>query len=254
MNALVRILGLPACCLSKVPGLGPLVRAAATTVGQKIVMAITGLALCGFLVVHLAGNLNLYAGEEKFNKYAEALHSLGPLLAVAEIGLFAMFAGHLGLAISTTAMNRAARSSRYAVRETKQGVFALPNGGASSWMLVTGCLVLVFLVMHIADMKLKINPLVDYGPALQTVDGQTTVNSFRAVRRVLSTPVNACVYFVGIFALGIHLTHGFRSAFHSLGLNHPRWDGLLRLVSLLFGWVIAAGFISLIVWAFAAPR
>lgn len=254
MNALVRVLSLPACCLSRVPGIGPLVRAASTTVGQKIVMAITGLALCGFLVAHLAGNLKLYAGEQSFNDYAKMLHSLGPLLAMAEIGLFAVFAGHLGLAISTTAMNRAARRSRYAMKETKQGVFALPQGGASNWMLATGCLVFVFLVMHIADMKLKINPLVDYQPAIETHGDQVSVNEFLAVRQVLSSPVNAVMYFVGLFALGIHLTHGVRSAFHSLGLNHPRWEPLLKLVSLLFGWLIAAGFISLIAWAFAAPR
>ncbi len=88
-----------------------------------------GLSLCGFLVVHLGGNLLLYAGEEKFNAYAHALHSQGALLKIAEIGLFTLFAGHLGLAISTGAMNKAARQQTYAVKESKQGIFALPAGG-----------------------------------------------------------------------------------------------------------------------------
>lgn len=250
MNALVRVLSLPACCLAKVPGFKPIVRAASTSVGQKIVMAITGLALCGFLITHLAGNLNLYAGEKAFNDYADMLHSFGPLLALAEVGLFAVFAAHLALAVSTTAMNRLARSGSYAMKESKQGLFALPAGGASSWMLVTGLLILVFLIMHIADMKLKLNPLVDYQPAKVSLpDGEERMNEFRVVRQVLTNPVNAVVYFVGIFALGIHLTHGFRSAFQSLGLNHSRWDSFLRVLSLLFGWVIAGGFISLIAWA-----
>jgi hypothetical protein len=81
LNALLRILSLPVQLLSKVPGLGPFVKVLSTTVGQKILMAITGLSLCGFLVAHLGGNLKLYAGEQAFNDYAHALHSLGPLLA-----------------------------------------------------------------------------------------------------------------------------------------------------------------------------
>ncbi len=254
MNALVRILSLPACCLAKVPGLGPLVRAASTSVGQKVVMAITGLALCGFLVAHLAGNLKLFAGEAEFNHYAETLHSLGPLLAIAEIGLFAVFVAHLGLAVSTTAMNRAARGASYEMKESKQEHFALPKGGASNWMLLTGVLVLGFLVMHIADMKLKRNPLVDYGPAMQTPGDPSVMSEFKVVRQVLSNPPNAIVYFIGIFALGIHLTHGVRSACQSLGINHPRWNSLLKNFSLLFGWVIAGGFISLIAWGLGAAR
>jgi hypothetical protein len=138
LNALLRILSLPVQLLAKVPGLGPFVKVLSTTVGQKILMALTGLSLCGFLVAHLGGNLKLYAGEQSFNDYAHALHSLGPLLAAAEVGLFATFALHIGLAISTAAMNRIARQKDYAVKETKQGVFILPNGGASSWMMLTG--------------------------------------------------------------------------------------------------------------------
>ena len=109
MDALLRTLSLPAQILSRVPGLGPLIKVCSTTVGQKLLMAISGLSLCGFLVAHLAGNLKLYAGEQAFNDYAHALHSLGPLLAAAEIGLFATFALHIGLAISTGAMNKVAR-------------------------------------------------------------------------------------------------------------------------------------------------
>lgn len=251
LNALLRLLSLPATLLARLPGCGPLVRVCSTSVGQKILMACTGLALCGFLVAHLAGNLKLYAGEQAFNDYAHALHSLGPLLAAAEIGLFATFAVHIGLAISTAAMNRVARQKQYAVRDSKQPPFALPSGGASNWMLVTGVLVLVFLTMHITDMKLKANPGVDYPKAADSVG--IADNEFRVVKTVLSTPLNAIVYFVGIFALGIHLSHGFRSALQTLGVHHKRWNVILKWLSIGFGWAIAAGFISLIAWAFASP-
>lgn len=246
MDALLRTLSLPAQILSRVPGLGLLVKVCSTTVGQKILMAISGLSLCGFLVAHLAGNLKLYAGEQSFNDYAHALHSLGPLLAAAEIGLFAMFALHIGLAISTGALNKVARGKDYFIKETKQGVSILP-GGASSWMMVTGLVVLFFLVCHIIDMKLKVGPGVDYSPALNAE--KIADNEYQAVKAVLSTPSRAFVYIVGLVALGIHLSHGIRSALQTLGVNHRRWNFILQWVCVALAWTLAAGFISLVIWA-----
>ena len=246
MDALLRTLSLPAQILSRVPGLGLLVKVCSTTVGQKILMAISGLSLCGFLVAHLAGNLKLYAGEQSFNDYAHALHSLGPLLAAAEIGLFAMFALHIGLAISTGALNKVARGKDYFIKETKQGVSILP-GGASSWMMVTGLIVLFFLVCHIIDMKLKVGPGVDYSPALNAE--KIADNEYQAVKAVLSTPSRAFVYIVGLVALGIHLSHGIRSALQTLGVNHRRWNFVLQWVCVALAWTLAAGFISLVIWA-----
>jgi succinate dehydrogenase / fumarate reductase cytochrome b subunit len=246
LDALLRTLSLPAQILSRVPGLGLLVKVCSTTVGQKILMAISGLSLCGFLVAHLAGNLKLYAGEQSFNDYAHALHSLGPLLAAAEIGLFAMFALHIGLAISTGALNKVARGKDYFIKETKQGVSILP-GGASSWMMVTGLIVLFFLVCHIIDMKLKVGPGVDYSPALNAE--KIADNEYQAVKAVLSTPSRAFVYIVGLVALGIHLSHGIRSALQTLGVNHRRWNFILQWVCVALAWTLAAGFISLVIWA-----
>jgi succinate dehydrogenase / fumarate reductase cytochrome b subunit len=209
-------------------------------------MALTGLALCGFLIAHLSGNLLLFAGEQQFNEYAEKLHSLGPLLALAETGLFVVFMLHLGLALSTTAMNRAARGSSYEVKESKQEGTILSSGGASNWMFLTGVLVFIFLAFHITDLKFKVNPWLDYSPAMT---GEDTANEFQVVRMVLSDLPHAAIYGIGLIALGIHLSHGVRSAFQSLGLSHPRWDGLIKVVGILFAWSIAAGFMSLILWA-----
>jgi succinate dehydrogenase / fumarate reductase, cytochrome b subunit len=247
LNALLRILSLPTQVLSKVPGLGPFVKVLSTTVGQKILMAITGLSLCGFLIAHLGGNLKLYAGEQAFNDYAHALHSLGPLLAAAEVGLFATFVLHIGLAISTAATNNLARQKEYAIKETKQGIFILPNGGASNWMMLTGLIVFVFLVTHILDMKLKANPVVDYSAAMNA--DKVVDNEFHAVKSVLSTKLNAAIYITGLIALGIHLSHGVRSALQTLGVNHKRWNPLLKYGGMLLAWGIAFGFMSLVVWA-----
>ena len=247
MDSANGFLSLPAVWLSNVPGLGPIVKAASTSVGQKILMAITGLLLCGFLVTHLAGNLLLYAGEDAFNHYAESLHSWGPLLAAAETGLFALFVAHIGLALSTSAMNRQARRKQYAEKGSKQAPFALPGGGASGWMFVTGVLIAFFLVVHITDMKLKANPTIDYSSAY-AADSQHA-NEFVAVKLVLTNWGTSWAYVVGLVALGIHLSHGFRSALQTLGINHPRWNRLLQLTGLLFAIAVAGGFLSLLGWA-----
>jgi succinate dehydrogenase / fumarate reductase cytochrome b subunit len=249
LDALLRFLSLPAQLLSRCPGLRPLVKACSTTVGQKLLMAVSGLSLCGFLVAHLAGNLKLYAGEQSFNDYAHALHGLGPVLAAAEIGLFAVFLLHIGLAISLASMNKIARGRDYFMKETKQGIFILPNG-ASSWMMVTGLIILFFLVTHVIDMKLKVGPFVDYTPALN--EEKVAENEFLAVRAVLSTPSRILIYIVSLVALGIHLSHGVRSALQTLGMFHKRWNLILNVIGMLFAWGIAAGFISLVVWAMAA--
>ena len=252
MSALLRILGLPALFLSKVPGLGSVIRALSTSVGQKLLMATSGLSLVGFLIVHLGGNLQLYAGEEVFNAYAAKLHSLGPLLAIAEIGLFSMFALHIGLAVSTAAMNSTARASSYAVKQTKQGLFVLPSGGASNWMMVTGLLIFVFLVSHILDMKLKKGFGVSYPPA--AADAGDATNAFQNVKAVLQHPPHAVLYFVCLIALGIHLSHGIRSALQTFGLNHKNWNFILRWTGFLLAWAIAGGFISVVAWALAVKN
>lgn len=247
MNALLRVLSIPALVMSRIPGLSPIIRALSTSVGQKLLMAISGLSLVGFLVVHLGGNLQLFAGEEVFNAYAEKLHSLGPLLGIAETGLFAMFALHIGLAISTSSMNRRARSTAYDRRDSKQGLSVLPAGGASSWMMVTGVLIFIFLTSHILDMKLKIGPGVDYSAAMD--DTGEVVNSFEAVRAVLSHPLHAGLYLVCMVALGIHLSHGISSALQTLGLHHRNWNWIFRVAGVVTAWTIAVGFMSVVLWA-----
>lgn len=239
MDIVYKTLGLPAELLSKVPGIGPFVKACCTSVGQKILMAITGLSLVGFLVVHLGGNFNLFAGEAAFNGYAEKLHSLGPLLAVAETKLFAIFALHLGLAISTRAMSAQARSSAYEKTESKQSGFLIPNGGAANMMFATGLILGGYVVLHVLDMKLNIWKF------------EAGESKYALVRMVLRDPLHWGLYLVALIALGIHLSHGISSALQTLGISHPRWNKILRCLSVALAWLIAGGFMSLLVWAYA---
>ena len=216
-----------------------LTKAVSTSIGKKIVMAITGLALCGFLVVHLGGNLLLYVGEDDYNHYAHALHAQKMLLAVAEIGLFLMFAGHIWMAVRTKFENDAARPMGYAMKQSKMEESALA-APASSVMWGTGIVVLLFLVLHLVDFRFE----------LRHVDEVKDLEPFAKARVVLTDWVSFVVYIAGSAALGYHVLHGFQSAFQTLGVNHPRYTPIIKFLSILFGVTVAAGFASFPLWAF----
>jgi succinate dehydrogenase / fumarate reductase cytochrome b subunit len=223
-----------------------LFKALSSSVGKKFVMAITGLSLCLFLVIHLSGNLLLYVGEETYNHYAEALHAQGMLLTVAEVGLLLLFAFHLLLAAVTNRENRSARPWGIAYNRKQSKQSGAVDGSAFSpslWMLATGLVVLVFLLLHLADLRFELRPVLDY-------EGKTP---YAKAVAVLTNPLSYCVYFAGSLFLGVHLAHGFSSAFQSLGINHPKWNGLIRWFGILFAIVIAVGFASFaVVWGFAS--
>ena len=220
-----------------------LIKALSTSIGQKIVMAITGLALCGFLVAHLGGNLLLYIGAEHYNNYAHRLHSQELLLLVAEIGLLVMFLLHIWLALKTSSDNSAARPTEYAMRQTKmeQGPLAAP---ASATMLLTGVIVLVFLLVHLSDFRWF--DLRHHVPA-----DKAAPLPFAKTVMILKDPISALVYIVGSFALGYHVLHGFESAFQTLGFNHPKYTPTIKFLSLLFALIVALGFGSFPFWAWA---
>jgi succinate dehydrogenase / fumarate reductase cytochrome b subunit len=194
-----------------------------SSLGKKYLVAATGIALVGFLVVHLSGNLTIYADKsgESFDKYAHTLDS-NPLLPLAELLLGILFVAHIAFALRSNVRNREARSQGYAVRAS----LGKKNLSSVS-MVVTGLLVLVFLVIHLYDFRV--------GRLL--VPKETSLASL--VRDRLSKPLGAGVYLLGVGALSIHLRHAFRSAFQSLGLNHPRLNPVLErltwAVAILFG-------------------
>lgn len=212
-----------------------LLRLLSSSIGRKVVMAITGLGLSLFLVAHLAGNLNLYGGQAKFDGYAHKLHEQ-EWLPLAEAALFLAFIVHIYLAFVTTAENRRARLQAYAVKESKvpdRNITFTP----SSWMFISGAGVLGFLILHIIDMKLGLRTDIAYSAR----EGDSFQNTFA----VLSNPLSQAVYIIGTIFLGFHLSHGVSSAFQSLGLNHPKYTPVIKVGGVVFAIVIAAGFCSL---------
>lgn len=200
-----------------------------SSIGKKYLVAATGLALVGFLVVHLAGNLTLFADTDgaAFDGYAHAIES-NPLLPIAEIVLAALFVGHIALAIHVSMQNREATGVRYRVRATLGR--ATP---ASRSMVVTGVLLLVFLVIHLWDFR------------IQAFFGPWEGGSLAAlVKARLASPIGMVVYAVGSVVVGVHLSHGIRSTFQSLGVHHPKYQPLLRNAGLTLAVLLGLGFLS----------
>jgi succinate dehydrogenase / fumarate reductase cytochrome b subunit len=189
-------------------------------------MSLSGILLILFLVGHVAGNLTLFADDTgaTFDKYAHTLRS-NPLLPLVEIGLAALFLVHIGLGLRTALENRQARHTRYKLLESH---------GNRTWsaitMVITGSMVLVFLVIHLLDFRVAAGPEDDLAPMV--------------VAR-LSSPIGAAIYFVGVGALGVHLWHAFQSLFQTLGVHHPRYRPLIQRVG--YG---VAGVFALLFWLF----
>ena len=202
-----------------------------SSIAKKIVLALTGLALVGFLVAHLAGNFLLFAGPETFNAYAHLLESKKALLVGAEVGLLILFVAHIYWAIKATLENRAARPKGYEFNTT-----AGESTLASRFMIVTGVLTAIFVILHIKMFKFGNHdqPLGLWG---------LVVGSFQ-------DPLVMAFYVVAMLILGFHLSHGVASAFQSLGVLKPGQYPKARKLGLVVGWLIALGFALLPIWAF----
>lgn len=204
-----------------------------SSVMKKQIMGITGLMLCGFLITHLAGNFLIFVGPDAFNKYAYTLTS-NPLIYVAEFILAAIFLTHLGLAIKLTMENKAARPQNYYIKQkTGRGATF-----ASSTMPYTGLLILVFLVSHLLHFK--------FGPMHSAVVGGIEMRDiYKTVVDYFISPLNVAWYIFCMIALGIHVSHGFWSAFQSIGFNHPKYNCLVKFASKAFGVLVTIGYSAL---------
>lgn len=203
-----------------------------TSIGRKQLMALTGIGLSGFLIMHLSGNLLLYVGGAsgfgvKFNQYAAFLESQWWLIP-AELGLVAIFLLHVGLAIKLSAESRIARAGTYQRKDASDATLA------SRTMLYSGLILLLFLIVHLIEFK--------YGER-HPEDGLAGL-----VRDKFSNPVYALSYVVCMVVLNFHLMHGIRSAFQTFGLNHPKYNDLVKKLCLGFAIALSVGFASIPIW------
>lgn len=193
-----------------------------SSIGRKLLMALTGLCFILFLSAHLAGNLLLYRGGEAFNAYASRLHALGLLLTVFEIGLLTLALIHVILGLWLFYENYRARPVRYAKKKSGGGQTL-----GSATMPYTGILVLAFVVYHLIRFHF--------------VD-KTTITVYEIVKTAFQNPVEVALYVVAMAVVAVHVSHGFWSAFQTLGAHHLKYTPLIKGLGLLFSVVIGMGF------------
>jgi succinate dehydrogenase / fumarate reductase cytochrome b subunit len=219
-----------------------LLRPLRSSLGAKYVMAVTGIGLIGFVVVHMLGNLLIYLGPDALNSYAQALKDKPALLWPARFGLLAIFVIHIILGIRLTLQNQAARDIPYVYEDTVQANWA------SRHMVLTGLVVLAFVLFHLAQFT--------FGVVTKYTDESGVVTNYldlhdakdpprhdvyrMVVAGFRSVPVTL-TYLIAQFFLWLHLWHGGSSWFQSLGINHAAYNPLFRAFGPVLATIVLIG-------------
>jgi succinate dehydrogenase / fumarate reductase cytochrome b subunit len=214
-------------------------RVFASSVGTKLVIGLTGLALFGYLILHLAGNAIIFFGPDAFNEYSHTLIS-NPLIIPAEIGLLVIFLVHIYKTVRTFIQNQAARPVRYELK--KWAGHTSRKSMASSTMIASGLLTAVFVLIHVKQFK--------YG-SFYLVEGSDAVRDlYRTEIQVFQQPFWVAFYVICTLAVGLHLRHGISSAFQSIGLDHPRYTRRLVTWGIAGAVMIGGGLAVIPVWVY----
>ncbi|MBU0678799.1 MAG: succinate dehydrogenase cytochrome b subunit [Verrucomicrobia bacterium] len=209
-----------------------------SSVGTKIINGATGLGLFLFVAIHLVGNLTLLVGSDAFNGYAHFLEHLlhGSFIYIAEAGLILVFLFHIASAVSVWWSKKRSRPVAYASDKGAGGPSKMTL--ASKTMIVSGAVILLFIVYHIKHFK--------YGTVYTTeVHGTEMRDLYRLVVEEFSKAPMAFGYTAVMVLLGMHLRHGFWSAFQSLGLNRASVTPALFTTALVVALLLAVGFIMI---------
>lgn len=212
-----------------------------SSVGAKHIMAITGIILAGFVLVHMLGNLLLLAGQDAINAYSAGLRETPALLWVARLVLLGSVVLHIASAYRLTVLNRAARPVKYArYRPIRTHFYART-------MAMSGLILLAFIVYHLLHFTLgQVQPesfafLEQSAGTYANVDALGRPDVYSMVVTGFQNPLVSASYIVAMVLLSMHLAHGVSSLFQSLGVNHPKYDTFVRYAGPVFAGVIFAG-------------
>lgn len=198
-----------------------------SSVGRKFVMALTGIFLVIFLLVHLSVNLTLFAGKEAFES---ASHFMGtnPIIQSMQYILALGFLIHIVMGIRLEIQNRNARSVSY-IKEN----YRANTPASSKYMIYSGLLVLLFLIIHLKNyfVPMKFQGVKD--------------NHYDFVVELFKNPIYVIIYVISFIFLSIHLSHGIKSSFQSMGLYHRKYNNIIKNVSIAIFWIIGIGFSSI---------
>jgi succinate dehydrogenase / fumarate reductase cytochrome b subunit len=201
-----------------------------STIGRKVVMAVSGIVLVGFVIAHMAGNLLVYLGPHALNEYSlslrEVLHGAG--LWIARAGLLLAVVLHIWAATSLTLGERRARPVGYRAVQRRESTYA------SRTMIWSGPILLLFIVYHLLHFTFGVvHPSFIEGDVYHNVVAGFSV-----------WPVSL-FYILAMLSLGLHLRHGVWSMLQTLGLSHPRWNGLRSVFATVVALVVVVGNISM---------
>lgn len=198
-----------------------------SSIGKKLTIALTGLCLCIYLIVHIGGNLLLFKndGGAAFDKYAEILPSL-PLIRIIEVVLFAIFIFHILLGTIVWFVNKRARPQKYLLNKQQ-----VNSTFFSRWMFVTGSIIFIFLVVHVRTFWFT-----------SRFQAGENFSMYALVRESFSSPVYSFFYVIAMVLLAFHLRHGFQSAFQTFGLKSKKYTPLIEAVGVIFWLLIPLGF------------
>lgn len=209
------------------------------TIGQKIVVGLTGLGLCLFVLIHMLGNLFILFGPEAYNNYAHKLHEF-PFLIALELGLLAFFLGHILLSVLLTIKNKRARGDVSYAKTAK--------GGKSSpfihnFLIFQGGILFIFLIFHLSSFK--------FGPHYETLlEGVTVRDLHKLVVENFKSPLYTIGYSFVLFILSIHLLRGLPASFKTLGFSHPAYFSLIEKLAWIFTLTVTFGFLAPIWYVF----
>ena len=218
--------------------MSPPIRAFRTTVGTKLLVGITGLALFVYLLIHIAGNLVVFGGQAAYNKYAFTLED-NPLLPVIEILLLLIFLTHIYKAVTNFLNNQKARPVRY----VKKKMAGPPSrkSFASSTMIVTGLWLVIFLLIHVKTFR------AGWGNETPWPAGGRDL--YRQEMNAFASPGMLAFYVLSMIVIGTHLWHGISSSLQSLGLDHPQWTPRFIIAGKVLAVLISGAFIVIAFWA-----
>jgi succinate dehydrogenase / fumarate reductase cytochrome b subunit len=226
-------------------------RVLTSSIGQKLIAALSGLGLLGFMLVHAQGNLRIYLppaldeagnpiGTRAIDAYAEHLHAQ-PWLPLAEISLLILFLVHIVTVVRLVLANRAARgATRYAASGNKSGGGAASK--ASMTMAISGSVTMAFLLVHVITVRATRENLFQ---SWSSAPHEPIEHVTQALVTHLSNPFMAIFYVVGSLLVSWHLFHGIQSAARSLGVNHNKYSPLIEKAGLAISIVLALAFASI---------
>lgn len=206
-----------------------------SSVGRKIIMAVTGIVLIAFICVHLLGNSSIFIGADALNAYAQKLHSLGPVVWIFRLVMLFVFVVHIIFGIQLSLENSAAKP------EKNVQIKRLRTGFAAQTMVISGLVLLAFVVYHILHFTVRVPGMGVYemNPATHMVNVYTmVVQGFNQAFTVL-------LYVVGMIFLALHVSHGFQSFWQSLGANNDRTLPAFVSISKVFAVIVLLGYSSI---------